>query len=82
MTLVLGTIGAEVLAVNHQTRSIHLVVNMDCRPDELKLPEKIEEAQSKVRQACHYMVEEGFLPRDHTKQGGWLTHIGVVAKQK
>lgn len=82
MTLVLGTIGSEVLAVNHQTRSIHLVVNLNCRPDELRLPEKLHEAEGKVRQTCQYLVEEGFLPRDHAKHGGWLTHIGVVAKQK
>lgn len=80
MTLVMGTLGTEVLAVNFQTRSIHLVVNMDCRPDELKLPEKIQEAQTRVQFTCKYLVEEGFIPREN--HNGWLTHIGVVAKRK
>lgn len=82
MTLVMGTLGTEVLAVNHATRSIHLVVNMDCRPDELKLPERMAEAEHKVQFTCRYLVEEGFLPRDKCFQMGWHTHIGVVAKRK
>lgn len=79
MTMILNPplkVGAvEVTSVNEQVRSIHLMVHITARPQDVKTMEVQAWTTSQIQNACRYLVNEGFVtePLD-----SWLTHIGAI----
>jgi len=69
-------IGAvEVTSVNEELKSIHLMVHITARPQDVKTMQVQAWVGSQLHNACKYLVSEGFITGDINL---WLTHIGAI----
>lgn len=69
-------IGAvEVTSVNEELRSIHLMVHIFARREDVNTPGIQLFVGTQVQTTCQYLISEGFISGNLNL---WLTHIGAI----
>jgi hypothetical protein len=69
----------EVVAINHQSRFIGIILHLDHHPSEFSTPDVKDKIARYFRFTCDYLRAEAFLPKDITE---WKVNVTGVSTKK